>query len=236
MTILLFLIISCIVDIDLDSYIEQGGFIMRYQQLTAKDWNSTARQILDAAYELFSEKGYNKVTTRDIARKADVNLGLITYYFSSKANIGAIVMMNLNNKLYKQAFEVDLPEIGSAEKLYIYTALLWRYIDENLFHFILEYFAACSSSIRISSTFMELSWEVIKEYNLPVTPAENEVYASALKGAELTLVQKRNSQELNITYEDISNLVLSNYYYNIGLSDKTILSVIKTSEKILNTL
>ena len=83
---------------------------------------------------------------------------------------------------------------------------------------------------------MELSWEVIKEYNLPVTPAENEVYASALKGAELTLVQKRNSQELNITYEDISNLVLSNYYYNIGLSDKTILSVIKTSEKILNTL
>ena len=88
---------------------------MRYQQLTAKDWNSTARQILDAAYELFSEKGYNKVTTRDIARKADVNLGLITYYFSSKANIGAIVMMNLNDKLYKQAFEVDLPEIGSAE-------------------------------------------------------------------------------------------------------------------------
>lgn len=83
--------------------------------MTAKDWNSTARQILDAAYELFSEKGYNKVTTRDIARKADVNLGLITYYFSSKANIGAIVMMNLNDKLYKQAFEVDLPEIGSAE-------------------------------------------------------------------------------------------------------------------------
>lgn len=43
--------------------------------------------LLDAAQELFIDKGYATVSTRDIADKADVNLGSIQYYFGSKANL-----------------------------------------------------------------------------------------------------------------------------------------------------
>ena len=44
-------------------------------------------QLLDAAEALFSERGYNGVSTRDIAARAGVNLGSIPYYFGSKENL-----------------------------------------------------------------------------------------------------------------------------------------------------
>ena len=209
---------------------------MRYELFTNKNLNTTARQILDAAHDLFLEKGYKKVTTRDIAKLAQVNLGLITYYFSSKENLANIVIMHINDQLYKRAFETDLLNAGSAEKLYVYTVLLWKYIDEDVCKFIFDFSSSSSSIMRLSSSFMELSWEVIKEYALPITPAKNEIYVSALKGAELFLLQRRNNNELNISLEDISNLILSNYFYNIGLSDKTIYGIVEKSKKILQKL
>ena len=56
---------------------------MRYEKYLSKDgndtpytaqtnFNDTALKIIDAAMNLFIENGYNKVTTRDIATKADV--------------------------------------------------------------------------------------------------------------------------------------------------------------------
>ncbi|MDR2117744.1 MAG: CerR family C-terminal domain-containing protein [Planctomycetaceae bacterium] len=47
-----------------------------------------ARQIiLDVACKLFSKLGYNNVTTRMIAEKANVNQGSIHYHFGSKENL-----------------------------------------------------------------------------------------------------------------------------------------------------
>lgn len=42
------------------------------------------RQILEAAEELFSVKGFEAATVRDIADAAGVNLAMISYYFGSK--------------------------------------------------------------------------------------------------------------------------------------------------------
>ena len=39
---------------------------------------------MKAAAELFSDKGFNKVTVREISNAAGVNLAMIYYYFSSK--------------------------------------------------------------------------------------------------------------------------------------------------------
>ena len=51
----------------------------------------TKASIISAARELFFEQGYHKTTTRQIAERANINLGLISYYFSSKSEIGAII-------------------------------------------------------------------------------------------------------------------------------------------------
>lgn len=48
---------------------------------------STRERILEAALQCFSEHGYDGATTREIASRAGVNLGLITYYFEGKERL-----------------------------------------------------------------------------------------------------------------------------------------------------
>jgi AcrR family transcriptional regulator len=45
---------------------------------------ATRERILEAAVEAFAEKGFLGASTRDIARRAGTNQGLITYHFRSK--------------------------------------------------------------------------------------------------------------------------------------------------------
>ena len=47
----------------------------------------TREQILEAALHCFSELGFDGATTREIARRAGVNLGLIKYYFDGKERL-----------------------------------------------------------------------------------------------------------------------------------------------------
>jgi TetR/AcrR family transcriptional regulator len=44
----------------------------------------TRSRILDVALTIFSERGYDGASTRDIAEAAGVNQGLVTYYFGTK--------------------------------------------------------------------------------------------------------------------------------------------------------
>jgi len=47
----------------------------------------TRERILEAALQAFSEEGFDGATTRDIAARAGVNLGLIKYYFDTKQKL-----------------------------------------------------------------------------------------------------------------------------------------------------
>jgi len=51
--------------------------------------------ILDAAKILFIKKGYQSTSVRDIAKKADVNLALVNYYFSSKEDLFDLIFDNI---------------------------------------------------------------------------------------------------------------------------------------------
>lgn len=59
-------------------------------------------RILAAALEAFSELGFDGATTREIAQRAEVNLGLIQYYFGGKEN------------LWRASVERAFAEIGAA--------------------------------------------------------------------------------------------------------------------------
>ena len=210
---------------------------MRYQQLSRKPFNETAKQILKGAYELFLENGYKNVTTREIAAKVGVNLGLITYYFSTKEQLGSTVLDYVNEELYEKAFETELPEdAGAAERLCVYTGLLWHYTDRNVYRISFELTDANPANLRMSQPFIDLAWAVIQAYHLPVTPQENEIYLTIFKSSELALMRKMFNHTLNITLDTISDVLLSNYFFNIGLPDETILLVLNNSRAILEKL
>ena len=52
-----------------------------------RDSGATARDILQAAAELFATHGYEGAGTREIAARAGVNVALISRYFGSKAGL-----------------------------------------------------------------------------------------------------------------------------------------------------
>lgn len=47
----------------------------------------TRKKVIKAASELFNEVGYENISMRQIARRADINLASINYYFESKQNL-----------------------------------------------------------------------------------------------------------------------------------------------------
>jgi AcrR family transcriptional regulator len=54
---------------------------------TPKVVEDRREQIIDAAMQVFSEKGFTKATNKDVARAAGITPGLIYYYFESKEKL-----------------------------------------------------------------------------------------------------------------------------------------------------
>jgi AcrR family transcriptional regulator len=80
--------------------------------LSKQIMNDKQEHIMNAAIELFAEKGFEGSSIRDLAARADVNVAMVNYYFGSKDKLfGAIVE-------YKAAFmRGKLDEIASDTKM-----------------------------------------------------------------------------------------------------------------------
>ncbi len=80
------------------------------QTLTEKQ-SARRRRVLEAAMELASEGGYEAVQMRDVAARADVALGTLYRYFSSKDQLLAAVRADwtdaLERKLARQPLQGD---------------------------------------------------------------------------------------------------------------------------------
>lgn len=55
--------------------------------MTVKSPVEPKQRILDAAISLFSQKGFAAIGVREIAKEADVNIAMISYYFEGKVGI-----------------------------------------------------------------------------------------------------------------------------------------------------
>ncbi len=203
------------------------------ENVNATEDNITALQILDAAYDLFVERGYRAVTLRDVASRANVNLGLIPYYFQSKENLAKRVCQDIFEELFQKVQKMDLSGLTNAEKLYVIGVLQWRLVKQNegFNRFYNELIDSTGATNSPSDSFVATTWHIIRDYGLEVTKVENEIYFTALKGAERMLVFRYNRGELGLTLEDIIDLLISNYFYNIGLPDQEIAKIISSGRR-----
>ena len=65
------------------------------------------RNILLAASESFAEHGFRHGTTRDIAKRANVNIGAINYHFGTKEQLYFFVLNYWKKKVLKK-YPVDV--------------------------------------------------------------------------------------------------------------------------------
>ena len=77
-----------------------------------KQYGSTRGKILEAAAKLFSESGYHKVSTREIAQASGINVASIYHYFPSKANI-----LKSLYELYSAEVRKALPDLHELLRL-----------------------------------------------------------------------------------------------------------------------
>ncbi|MBN2542592.1 TetR/AcrR family transcriptional regulator [bacterium] len=88
-------------------------------------------KILQTATELFALKGYSATGLREIAKKAKVNLAMISYYFGSKIGILIAIIddFSLNSmQIIKNVRESDLPP---DQKIKEGIAQIIKYFSEN---------------------------------------------------------------------------------------------------------
>ena len=78
---------------------------MTEREIPAFDYSGeTKNRIMDAAIKLFAKKGFAAVTTRDIAKAAEINIASIYYYYKSK-DILLDDIFSFFTKGYKQYFD-----------------------------------------------------------------------------------------------------------------------------------
>src|SRR5258708_37654513 len=59
---------------------------------------TTREQIIQAAYRVLAEQGYDATTIKAIAREAEVAPGLLHYYFANKDELLVEVLRDISNR------------------------------------------------------------------------------------------------------------------------------------------
>jgi len=79
----------------------------------------TEGKIVEAAHDVFMEKGFEGTRMREIADKADINKGLLHYYFKSKDKLfGAVFSVAFRKIIGKinEIFDADIPLFDKIEQ------------------------------------------------------------------------------------------------------------------------
>jgi AcrR family transcriptional regulator len=68
-----------------------------------KDDNSARCRLIEAATKLFAEHGLDGTSTRDIAKAADLNISLISYYFGGKEGLYKAVITEFASEMKRNS-------------------------------------------------------------------------------------------------------------------------------------
>src|SRR2546427_11594195 len=94
----------------------------------------TRHRLLEAAGEVFAEKGFHHTTVRDIWERADANCAAVNYHFQGKEQLYAAVLAYAYQRaLEKYPPTLDLPAIATPkQRLHAFVrAFLLRIFDEG---------------------------------------------------------------------------------------------------------
>lgn len=91
-------------------------------RVTAAAKQATRERIVESAHELFTSKGFEETTTRDLARAAGIASGTLFNYFPSKEALALELIAEALERAHER-FAKQTPEIDSlAEDLFAYIA------------------------------------------------------------------------------------------------------------------
>ncbi|MGG1629685.1 TetR/AcrR family transcriptional regulator [Rossellomorea sp. NRS-1567] len=131
----------------------------------AKKAEQRRKQILKAAFQAASEKGYESVTLQDIADYADVSKGVTNYYFKNKGDVFANLFEWLTTRIYEKEAESIEEKGTAAEKLEAYLNQVFISPAENktFYRVYLDFLSQIKNEDRykvINQIFYENCWSI----------------------------------------------------------------------------
>lgn len=121
----------------------------------------TVQKLCDATIALMLEKGFSRVTTPLVAKRAGVSRGALTHYFASREELIVYAihrhLTRVNERLF--AFARQIPE-GKEDASEI-VDYLWKTMSNGLFFMTMEFLPEA----RINKGFHDALIPVVKEFH-----------------------------------------------------------------------
>ena len=183
-------------------------------------------------------KGFKKTTTREIAEKASVNLGLIPYYFQKKENLARHVYQQIMRDIINLEDLKHIPARNSIQQFFLYYAMVQHNMlrEQGVFSFYIELIYEDVVAVEPQPYTYRLVKEVVAEYGLDVDADELELYVQIMKGVERTLTVRKVQGKTELSYVRINRLLVLNLLLMLGLDKKTIQGEINQAEQVLATI
>lgn len=150
-----------------------------------KDIQKSREKILYVAKKLFSERGFEGTSTREISREAELNISLISYHFGGKENVFLAIF---DEFLEKRVFQ-NLNQEPTTDLMSEFTSLLeqvirLRFDDPEIINILQQEIVMKSNRVEKIKQYISPLWEKIREL---LTEGRNKGY---------------------FTFEDVNNAVL----------------------------
>ncbi|WP_102692381.1 TetR/AcrR family transcriptional regulator [Rummeliibacillus pycnus] len=185
-------------------------------------------QILRAAFQAVSDKGYHSVTLQDIADYADVSKGVTSYYFQNKEDVFGHLLEWVTEKIYRNENEAIRKKHTAIEKLQAYVNAAFSNPNDNrkFYRVYLEFLAQANHNKQFRLTnnqFYENCWsigrEIIKqgqkEGTFALVDIDQASYAiRALIDGSLIQWLMRNDDQLHAFYRDNCFKTIYSYLTN----------------------
>jgi len=123
---------------------------------------SHRRQMLDAAIELFSEKGYHNVSMHEIAERAEFAIGTLYKFFDNKEDLYKALMMEKAEEYHRALMGVLAEEENVLTVLEDYITTKARLFTDNLASLRLYFAETRGASFNIKAG---LDQDIRKLYN-----------------------------------------------------------------------
>jgi AcrR family transcriptional regulator len=97
--------------------------------MDAKDSHGPRERLLDAAGEVFAERGFDGATIREITKQAGVNVAAVNYYFRDKDELYAATLRHAHSAACELPY-TDESSLSAEERVHVFVHnLLRRFLD-----------------------------------------------------------------------------------------------------------
>lgn len=128
------------------------------------DFNEKQIEILQAAEKLFAEHGYDGTSVRDIAKSANINIAMISYYFGSKEKLLEALIVYRISSMRLQMENLYREELTPLEKIDRLIELYIKRINANKGMYQIIHFEISSGKRVINCD----AFNEMKKHNLDI--------------------------------------------------------------------